>query len=273
MVISIPNCALIPPAALLVERADLAVEDGVRRPQPALDRAGRLRKTAREVVAVPARQRDLAARDGDDRPEAVPLRLVYPVVASRKRVRGRREHRRVAQRSGVRAVLAQKQPVLLVPIEPRRDERPDPVQALAVQANGQPAVPLLLEQLVRAAVPDLDGARAVLARRDRPLEVAVLERVVLDVDREVALPTTEWDAFRHGPARERAVPLEAEVVVEATRIVPLHDEARLVAAGGTLAERLGRLPGTPLAAVLVESHVPVDCRLKRNGIFTNCTQI
>ncbi len=54
---------------------------------------------------------------------------------------------------------------------------------------------------------------------------------------------------------ERTAPLEAEVVVEATRVVPLHDEARPVAGVGTLAERLGRLPGPAFPPILVEGHV------------------
>jgi hypothetical protein len=51
--------------------------------------------------------------------------------------------------------------------------------------------------------------------------------VVLDVDGEVLLARLERDALRHGPARERAVPLEAEVVVQPARVVALDDEDRL----------------------------------------------
>ena len=83
----------------------------------------------------------------------------------------------------------------------RRHERPASLQPLAVQPNGQPAVLLLLEELVRAAVPDLDRARAVLALRDLALELRVLERVVLDVDGEVLLARLERHALRHRPAK------------------------------------------------------------------------
>ena len=64
----------------------------------------------------------------------------------------------------------------------RRHERPHAVQSLAPESHRQPAVWLLLEELVGPSIPDLDGSCAVLAGWDRPFEVAVLERMVLDVD-------------------------------------------------------------------------------------------
>ena len=76
------------------------------------------------------------------------------------------------------------------------------------------------------AVPDLDRPGPVLTRRDLALEGGVVERVVLDVHGEVALPGLERDPLRHRPARERAVALEAEVVVEPARVVALNDEER-----------------------------------------------
>ena len=221
-------------AAVLVQRADLAVEHRVRRAHRFPDRLGDVREPLRQVVAPPADEPDVTARHVRERPVAVPLDLVQPPVALRNLLRERREHRRVAHRSLGRRdrrrlllALAQDQPVLLVAAELRRHERPDTVQLLPVQAHGQPAAPLLLEQLVRARVPDLDGARAVVPLRDLALERRVLERVVLDVDREVLLAGLERNAFRHGPARERAVQLEAEVVVEPRRVVSLDDEDRL----------------------------------------------
>ena len=99
-----------------------------------------------------------------------------------------------------------------------------------MQADGQPAVALLLDELVRAAVPDLDRARAVVALRDLAGERRVVERVILDVHRERALAGLERHALRHGPRGERAVPLEPEVVVEAPRVVALHDEDRILRA-------------------------------------------
>jgi hypothetical protein len=131
----------------------------------------------------------------------------------------------------------------------RRDERPCPFEALAVEADGQPAVTLLLDELERAAIPDLDRAGAVLARRNRPLEARVLERMILDVHRKMLLSRLERHALRDGPARERAIDLEAEVVVQAPRVVPLHDEDRLLAPLA-VPEWLARRHRVALAVVL-----------------------
>jgi hypothetical protein len=150
----------------------------------------------------------------------------------------------------------------------RRHECPEALEALAVEPNGEAAVGFLLDELVRAFVPDLDRARAVLALRDLTLERGVVERVVLDVNGEVLLPRLERDALRHGPAGKRAVALEAEVVVEAASSVALDDEDRLLAAA-LAAERLRRLLAVALALVLGEAHgrvLPGGRGLRRGSI-------
>ena len=148
-----------------------------------------------------------------------------PVGSARPRA-SRASARSRAARVAPRLRPCEEQPVLLVAVEVRRHERPDALEPLAVEPDREAAVPLLLEQLVGAAVPDLDRAGAVLARRDLALEVAVVERVVLDVHGEVPLAGLERHALRHGPARERAVPLEPEVVVEPAGVVALDHEER-----------------------------------------------
>src|SRR5205823_7546797 len=98
----------------------------------------------------------------------------------------------------------------------------------------QASVALLLDELVDAAIPDLDGAGPVVPLRDLALETAVFERVVLDVDGQVLLAGLERNALGHRPGGEDAVALEPEVVVQPTRVVALHDEdrpARLPALG------------------------------------------
>ena len=119
--------------------------------------------------------------------------------------------------------------------------------------NREPAVLLLLDELVGSPVPDLDRAGAVLPGRDLALEVAVVERVILDVHRQVPLAERERDALRHRPAQEHPVPLEAEVVVEAAGGVALDDEAervaRLASPNGS-----GVRFGIALLAIGVERH-------------------
>ena len=80
-------------------------------------------------------------------------------------------------------------------------------------------------ELPGAAVPHDHVAAAVLAARDHALEVGVVERVVLDVDREVPRRGIEGQALRHRPAHEHAVDLEPEVVVQTAGAMPLHHEA------------------------------------------------
>ena len=120
-----------------------------------------------------------------------------------------------------------------------------------MQANGQSAVSLLLDELVRARVPDLDGAGAVLPLRNLALERRVLERMILYVDREPLLAGLERNALRDGPRCERPVALEPEVVVQPPGVVALDDERRLLTPL-LAAERLGRLLRIALAAVLAE---------------------
>ena len=98
------------------------------------------------------------------------------------------------------------------------------MQALAVELDREPAVALLLEQLVGAAIPDLDGAGSVLSCRDLALEVGVVERVILDVHRQMPLPGLLRDPLRHRPAGERPVALEPQVVVQPSCGMALHDE-------------------------------------------------
>src|SRR6478736_8528666 len=128
------------------------------------------------------------------------------------------------RRRAVSVSLAQDQPVLRIAVQLRRHERPHAFQPLAVQADGQPPVLLLLDELVGAPVPDLHGAGPVLAGRDLALETGVAERVILDVDGQRALAGLERDALRDRPARKRPVPLQAEVVVEPAGVVALNYE-------------------------------------------------
>jgi hypothetical protein len=240
--------------ALLVEGADLAVDDALG----SLERFHELPRHVFEALAVvlvlPRAQLGVAAGDRRHDPVAVPLDLVDP-VALRHRVGGRCEHRPVAARlaslrRGI-VLLAQDQPVLRVARELRRHQRIRTLETVAVEADREAAVLLLLHQLVRALVPDLDCAGTVFALRNLALEGRVLERVVLDMDGQVLLPRLERRSFRHGPAGQRAVPLQAEVVVQAPRVVPLDDEDRLLPAllG---AEGLGSLLGVALLLVFGE---------------------
>ena len=63
--------------------------------------------------------------------------------------------------------------------------------------------------------------------RDLALEVAVRERMILDVHGQMALAGCERHSLRDSPARERSVTLEPEVVVQPPGGVALDDEPGL----------------------------------------------
>src|SRR6266508_6267786 len=233
-------------------------------------RAGR--EALGEVVAPAAAKRDVSAGDVRERAVAVPLDLEHPLVALRDVVHERRQHRRVLavlRRYGRPVVpLAQDEPVLRVAGELRRHERPRSLEALAVEADRESAVPLLLQELICARVPDLDLPRAVLALRNLALEVRVLERVVFHVDREPLLAGLQRHALRNRPARKRPVPLQSEVVVEPARVVALDDEDRLLRAL-LPGKRLRSLLRISLLSILPQAHKALSvCVEARSPLWT-----
>src|SRR4029079_16132275 len=96
--------------------------------------------------------------------------------------------------------------------------------------DGETAVSLLLDELIRAVVPDLDRAGAVVPLGDLALDAPVLDRVGPAVDGKVLLSGLERTALRDRPRRERAVALEPEVVVEPPGVVPLDERDCITAA-------------------------------------------
>jgi hypothetical protein len=73
-------------------------------------------------------------------------------------------------------------------------------------------------------VPDDDVAPAILPCRDHTFEVEVVQLVVLDMEGRTAYAGVERRTLRHRPADEHIADLQAEVVVEVSRPVPLHHE-------------------------------------------------
>ena len=76
----------------------------------------------------------------------------------------------------------------------------------------------------RAAVPDIDTTRTVVAGRNVSRELRVFERMVFGLDRETLDRRIVARTFWHGPALEHAVQFEPEVVMQVARGVTLHDE-------------------------------------------------
>ena len=138
----------------------------------------------------------------------------------------------------------------------RRHERPQALEPLPVEADGEPAVALLLDELVGPVIPDLDGARAVLAprgsrprrsrrRADGPRRARRAAARPARAARPSAPPSSRalrlarggsrsGGAARRGAARRRSAPPPSRALL--------------------LAERLRRRLRIPFTTVLAERH-------------------
>ena len=76
------------------------------------------------------------------------------------------------------------------------------------------------------AIPQLHRPAAVLAFRNRAFEVAVVERVVLHLDRQALVCRIERRTARYRPGLEDAIMLQAEVVVQPRGGMLLDHETR-----------------------------------------------
>ena len=91
-----------------------------------------------------------------------------------------------------------------------------------------------------AAIPQLHGAAAVLALWNRAFEVAVVERMVLDLHREPLVVRIERRPARDGPRLEDAVELQAQVVVQARRARASGSRSAGIRPGGSRPRRSAR---------------------------------
>ena len=247
-------------APLVVERHDLPVEDRAVRAQRAVE-AVQLGIALGDVVARPGLQAQPARLGVGDGAHAVPLDLEPPALQVGRQVGGQaREHRHDLRRHRLASrilgrihpvdhpVLPRRLPLALV----QREQPVAPAELLAVEGDLDLGV-LELVGLVRAPVPDPHRPGAVAALRDVALELEVFERMVLGVDRHTVVLRVLGDAVRDRPGDRDAVVLEAQVPVQARRVVLLHHEAREAVSPRRrlLARRLRGALG-PLAPVLAE---------------------
>jgi len=126
-------------------------------------------------------------------------------------------------------LLLDEQPVVLLPGETGADEGKAPRELLARDLDLHRAhCEHRLEARVsprpeRAAIPDDDSSRAVLALRDRALEAGVVQRMVLDLDGEPPVRRIEARPLRNGPTLEDAAGFQAQIVVQVAGVVFLND--------------------------------------------------
>ena len=92
------------------------------------------------------------------------------------------------------------------------------------------------------AVPEHDRAAAVLPLRNRPFEVAIIKRMILDLYGEAFVMWIERWTSGYSPGFEDASQLQPQIVVQARSIVLLDDEAATARVlDRVLAARLRRL--------------------------------
>src|SRR5699024_6783264 len=112
----------------------------------------------------------------------------------------------------------------------------------------------IANRLPCAIVPQQHRAAAILAFRDGAFEIAIVERVVLDMNGKAFFGWHEAGAARDRPAFQYAIHLKAQIVMQPARIVFLHHEAFLRAglAAGSL--RLTGAREIALLAIGLERH-------------------
>src|SRR4029077_6910990 len=115
-----------------------------------------------------------------------------------------------------------------------------------------------------AAVPDHDGAAAVLSLRNGPFESVVFDGVILGVHGKALLSGNETWALGHGPALHHAVELEPEIIMQASCRMLLDDEPVSLATRRVSA-RLRRHLEFPLPAIDLKSHRGVPTSSGENG--------
>src|SRR5690606_3742019 len=155
---------------------------------------------------------------------------------------------------GVRVVarrfvpLLDQQPVVALLAVPRAhaDQGPAAVQALALEMELEFAG---LQRLLNVgaflgypfpAIEELHDARAIAAR-DHAFEFAIVQRMILDLDRQALVLRRGRGPLGHGPRLVNTVVLQPEIVVQPRRVVPLHHETKAALAFRADAPaRLGR---------------------------------
>src|ERR1700733_10536615 len=75
-----------------------------------------------------------------------------------------------------------------------------------------------------AAVPELDCTAAILSFGNGSLEIAILERMVFDLDCEALVVRIKRRPLRDRPRLENAVKFQAQIVMQARGVVLLDDE-------------------------------------------------
>src|SRR5690606_14342526 len=157
-------------------------------------------------------------------------------------------------------VALDEEPIVLLLARLSRHAHEMPASAQLLPVDLEIEMPLAISLLrvsdrrPSTSIPEDDGPAAVLSLRDRSFEVAIFERMILDMNGESLLAGHEARPLRDSPALQNAVHLQTKIVVQPPGGVFLYQVA--VALGGPfyLSGRLRRRVEITLLAVLGERH-------------------
>src|SRR3984893_13850987 len=116
------------------------------------------------------------------------------------------------------------------PVMFHADENPAAVQTLSLQRELEVAARkrflwrLVAFGLPISAAPELNRPAAIFALGDRSLEVPIIERVILDLDREPLIMGIERWPAGHGPRFKDPVELKPKIVMQPRCRMLLDDE-------------------------------------------------
>lgn len=183
------------------------------------------------------------------------------------------DHVVLVARSRLGILLLDQQPLFLVAAAAHMGAHQGPVAAelLTDQGELELARPIagvgVVMGLPDAMVPDDHITGAVLPGGDAALEIAIAQRVVLDMHRQAFLCGVQARALGHRPAFQAAAQFQAKVVMQVARIVLLDHETqgRGGLDGGFVRRRLRGDREVALALVFTQGfgHDPLPCMASR----------
>ncbi|MNZ43557.1 hypothetical protein D3C78_611620 [compost metagenome] len=146
-------------------------------------------------------------------------------------------------------------PLLFLACQAGAEQVPHAAQLLSLQAKAQLALGIGLVcvtlWLPDATVPDDHIAGAIVTLRDTAFEIGVVERVILYVHRQASHLGVQGGPFGDGPAFQRTVQFQTEVVMQVAGVVLLNAELQGMATFGTAALATGLGCGIEVALALI----------------------
>jgi hypothetical protein len=227
-----------------------------------LARAFDLRGRERDLLPANAPTRDILRNGLARMPDPLRVRGDRFQAATRRDAVGLGlDDVRIGTGARVRVVLLDQQPApfAIVFAAVAAHQHPATAELFAMQPELEFAAAIvgfgIALRLPMATIPQQHGAGTVLLRRYHAFELAILERMILDMHRETLVVGIEARAFRNRPAQQNAVELEAKVVVQVAGGVLLDDEQRFARTTPPHASRgFRRRPEIALLTIEFEAH-------------------